>query len=851
MSLITILEKNKKGILQAEIAALLHDLDKLCPEFLKNPKFHSMKKEPDIRTKKQKRWQDFIGKDTKINITGLDLACIDIADKDVRIDKTCFGKFSCPFVEHHEIIGPEFSTLAMIVHGGGSGADGIDSGLDKNAQEIGEQKGSNYYIDTPFGYPAREWENELKNALKVIKETDFNNIDRIKLMDSLYPIFSNSLGETRFPCNDVTLWAHSYSVASLSKALIAKVLIEYSSKSFTPEDTYLLPKRKNEKAESIDPADNPTDFTLLKITFDREWILGRAQKTGDIVGMVEQIETLQEQIRQYYENELLVGNETYRDEQRQLFILPRLGTWHKDNCEVFLNLHQNFEKELREKLNNKIISLLKKHNCNGFPYSIDFADSSSFESQLECQRILARTRQLLTTEAVCRQSTDAMLVLESANSIGERCEVCGLQTVTGNKERICKKCFNRRHDKKLTAKRNVYYEHTTASLSCLLDGTEENKLVLLSISFDLANLWDGSLFDTTHIGKKGKVRKNTSPGRLLRSHETLRDFFETFQKSLASVCKNGIFPVTLSPVLLEFVVSALRMDAVISLLYQQYEEQFGKVRTHLPLSVGVVVFYHKFPLYVVLEAANRMRQHLKSKEKSFKVVKNTKDPENSYLSLQMDCCHLPMIINWTVSNCRSDGEQDSFYSYFNSGNNQIHIPKLRENNKFQTKEGSFDFLLLDSAVRRFAITSEGLNHHILGNRPAWPLSVWQIFQKLRILLEKLEKNQISHIENMLVEKRMQWGDAWQPSDEVIKQFCTSVVMAPNGFGKKKKDGTYLLLDDESNRDELLMGSDKALLINTAANGLLLDIIDFFIHLQGLKGLNSQKDVNYEKNKETK
>ena len=223
MSLLEILKRNKKQIIQAEMAALLHDLDKLCPEFINNSEFHTNNWK-DVRKEKQKRWQDLIGKDETIDIGDIDPACIDIEDKDVTINTDCFGRISCPFVEHHENHERYFSALAMLVHGGGSGADGIDSELDKNPEEkTGNQKGKVFHIDTPFGYPAREWSNELEKVLDIIKKTDFSNIDRAKLMEDLSPHFNNALGETRFPCNDVTLWAHSYSVATLTKALLAKV----------------------------------------------------------------------------------------------------------------------------------------------------------------------------------------------------------------------------------------------------------------------------------------------------------------------------------------------------------------------------------------------------------------------------------------------------------------------------------------------------------------------------------------------------------------------------------------------------------------------------------------------------
>jgi hypothetical protein len=835
-----ILQRNKKQVIQVETAALLHDLDKLCSEFVNDHKFHSIR--TDVRKQKQKRWEQFIGKNETINIKDVDLSSIDIADNQVTITNKYFGKISCPFVEHHENRESVFSTLAMLVHGGGSGADGIDSELDKNATNKGEQNGACFYIDTPFGYQSRQWSDELENVLDIIQKTDFSNIDRTRLLEDLKPHFSAALGETRYPCNDVTLWAHSYSVATLTKALLAKFLIEYDNGTFTAQDPYLLPVRKKD----LNPENNPTDFTLLKVTFDREWILGTAQKAGDIVGMVDQIATLQDLVCRFYENELLIGNETYRDEQRQVFILPRLGTWQKKNMPVFPELQHRFEEAIFEKLDNKITALLQEHQCQGFPYAIEFADSAALSPPLESDRILVRTRDLLSSEAVCTQSVSAMLNLADIHSSKERCEVCGLQTVADNRERICHACYRRRHNRKLTAKRSIYHEHTTANLESLIDRTSENKLLLFSISFDLTDLWNGKLFENVSIGTSKPKHKNTSPGRLLRSHETLQSFFETFRNELTTYYPKGIFPVTLSPMRLEFVVSTHRLADVISLLYRQYEEQFGKIRTHLPLSIGIIVFYHKFPLYIVLEAANRLRHHVRPQKRTLTIIHNTERDCHADLLSNLDCQGLPMAFNWTVPTCRSDGNKDDFYPFLDTGAAAAtHVRSVIPDHDIQISEGGFDFLLLDSAARRFAISPRGLYHHIFGNRPAWPLSIWQHFHRLGHLLDKLEKSQISRIENLLTEKRMQWKQAWQTSDKVIKQFCTAVVMAPNSFGKKNKDGRYLLLDDKSNDTPLPPDSDKALLINAAANGLLLDAIDFFLHIPGLKRQARSDTVTYE------
>ena len=104
-----------------------------------------------------------------------------------------------------------------------------DKGIVRRKQSI-----KNTVISSPFGTPKEVIDldslqkrfHELDNQLGDMVERYINHgMDLIELRnairDFLKSAFSHALGETRIPANDVTLWDHSFSTASLFKSTLA------------------------------------------------------------------------------------------------------------------------------------------------------------------------------------------------------------------------------------------------------------------------------------------------------------------------------------------------------------------------------------------------------------------------------------------------------------------------------------------------------------------------------------------------------------------------------------------------------------------------------------------------------
>jgi hypothetical protein len=117
------------------------------------------------------------------------------------------------------------------------------------------------------------------------------------------------LGETRRATNDVRLYDHSLSVATLTKAIAAKVLIEASQ---AKDGAYDLPLRYRARSR----------FRVLSIMAPTPTILARGMRIGDILGYRDRLDRLWRLLRRTFEGRLPLGNMVYVDEYGNHLVVP-------------------------------------------------------------------------------------------------------------------------------------------------------------------------------------------------------------------------------------------------------------------------------------------------------------------------------------------------------------------------------------------------------------------------------------------------------------------------------------------------------------------------------------------------
>lgn len=227
---------------------------------------------------------------------------------------------------------PSFSDILLNIF---KMIDGVDSGVDKGSlHKNGKQSYSSTHKSTSFGYEVKlpnlkvsslETYIILENLLKCFYRGSINvcelrdkmynrdkiyNIDTSGSNDEIKKEFIEALGDTRRSGNDVTLWDHSYSVASLYKATIAKII--YENKWTEP---------------------SKIKWKIIGVQYDKLGLIEKAHKLVDIVAYRKLIEDIDQEIKIYLEEDFPIGNEIYRDESGIYFIGPDIGN---DSSEKFI-----------------------------------------------------------------------------------------------------------------------------------------------------------------------------------------------------------------------------------------------------------------------------------------------------------------------------------------------------------------------------------------------------------------------------------------------------------------------------------------------------------------------------------
>jgi len=205
-------------------------------------------------------------------------------------------------------------------------AHGIVSGIDKalagQKGQPGKQRKAYTFRATAFGY---EKEIELfgvadlnrmeLESVKNTKEQFFKKVKKIldsiktsqdisyndykDIVELVKTYYSQTIGETRRPINEISLYDYVHIIASLTKSNLAKMVI----------DGWYEPKRESK-------------WRILKINVDVVGLLSKGLKIGDILGYRSEIEKTFDEIKRIIEFEYPLGNEIYRDSTGIYFSCP-------------------------------------------------------------------------------------------------------------------------------------------------------------------------------------------------------------------------------------------------------------------------------------------------------------------------------------------------------------------------------------------------------------------------------------------------------------------------------------------------------------------------------------------------
>ncbi|AKB28588.1 CRISPR-associated protein Csx11 [Methanosarcina siciliae T4/M] len=431
------IKENADFILLSEIYSLLHDLGKLSKEFIveqskecfdskKNYSIYCKFKHYNIFSENNDKfdYSEFLSSSFKEIISKEVFK--DIINKNIRTNtiKPIFSeKLAGPkeIISEHHGKKTDKRLIELLKN-----IDRLDSGVDKGIlQNIGKQSIECTKISTSFGHekkiniedlkPSREnLCNELSTYLEEISEKPDNIVmQRKKIIELLKKEFLKALGDTRRSGNDVTLWDHSYSVASLYKSAIANMI-------HNGEWTNLKDLK----------------WVIIGVQYDKLGLVEKAHKLVDIVAYRKLTEDIDQEIKTYIEEEFPIGNEIYRDESGIYFVGPDIG-------------RDSLEKLIKEEI---LCRVNKKSDGEVIPY-ISISESS--RSLVLLTNLLTEARgnfQLHEEVPEWKEKWDQVLTIDvqDAQVSKSSCDVCKSNDQCINNGRIkrsfCKNTCTRYHE---------------------------------------------------------------------------------------------------------------------------------------------------------------------------------------------------------------------------------------------------------------------------------------------------------------------------------------------------------------------------------------------------------------------
>ncbi len=264
---------------------------------------------------------------------------------------------------------------------------------------------------------------------------------------------------------------------------------------------------------------------------------------------------------------------------------------------------------------------------------------------------------------------------------------------------------------------------------------------------------------------------------------------------------------------------------VVDAIKRRYEEEMGKIRSRLPLTVGVIFADSRTPLPAILDAGRRMlSQPAEDEEWEVKEIVplpvSQSWPSEVKLTLEREQRSISMIVRTVMG----DGQtRDEWYPYWRMAfpvvDAWVHICDLREGDKVYLTPSRFDFEFLDAAIRRFEVSYEagkrrGENHPV---RPYY-LEELDSFKKLwGILADGLATSQIDNLVGLIEEKRREWkvgGDS-----ETFKRIVSDIL--ENAAWKSLPGEEQVKRPGKEQFEQL---------VQAALSGQLTDIVEFYSFL---------------------
>lgn len=450
------IRNDRVHILTGEIGALLHDIGKCHP--------------------------NFIGKNSIENTpTNFDHANIDEFLENKFVDLVKSSKLE--FIINNEntsvysLIKEHHNRNDNIIINILKSCDRLDSADDKGIVRRKQSK-DNAIISSPFGFDKEII--ELKCLQKRLDDLQSNltglfqnyisenmSIDcfRKSLINNLKTTFSHALGETRIPANDVTLWDHSHSTASLFKSVLCAMVLE-----------------KNHDNIKL-------QWRILGFCWDGIGFINKGKKIADILNRNEIIEDIKNNLTEKFEVKIPIGNVIYEDNNGIYFTFPELN----NNSEL---LAEECAKEALKIIynisNNEIWPFFTlsrpSRSLTILAGELKFAAENRNIPKMSPRLFIdGKEEKLLDSPDIPTPKDED----EDKNKV-DICPVCKFRSKSERDERcnVCEERKTGRLNEWLSNRKNTIWLDEIADTN--------NRVALLTLNFDLEKWLDGTMIGTIY-----------------------------------------------------------------------------------------------------------------------------------------------------------------------------------------------------------------------------------------------------------------------------------------------------------------------------------------------------------------
>lgn len=313
------LKSYKQQILLLEIGALIHDIGKLNEYFIERK---SLERSNDydhgeVLKHDSCEKQDYKPTNPHIKENAEKVKQL-LENTRVFIDEDLECSLHHLITAHH---GGNNNNITKIL----IASDRFDSVEDRgnacDAQSICDTYKSNAFgheesIHVDYEEERKKVYEQIIDALNIFeematREEGFKN-RRKEFFELLQISFENALGMTARAANDVSLWEHSYMTASICKALFNWEILQ---PDFPEEEGFPNLKSKQD-------IEDESPFKIFSIGWDYDEFLAQAEKIPDVIGRIEILKEIKEEIRDEIEVEFSLGNCIYEDYYGLHFLIP-------------------------------------------------------------------------------------------------------------------------------------------------------------------------------------------------------------------------------------------------------------------------------------------------------------------------------------------------------------------------------------------------------------------------------------------------------------------------------------------------------------------------------------------------